>query len=311
MQQFISVVTACFNEQDNVEELYAQVNAEFAKWPEYCYEHIFIDNASSDQTVSRLKALAAIDPAVKIIVNTRNFGHIRSPFHALLQARGDAVISIVADLQDPPALIGAFLEKWRLGYKIVVGVKPSASENALMAMFRRGCYQVFAKLTTIKQIKNFTGFGLYDQQVITILRQFADPYPYFRGMIAEIGFEVCEIPYHQPQRLHGQTKNNFYTLYDVAMLGLTSYSKVPMRIAALLGFVLGTLSLLTSVIFLVLKLCFWHSFALGMAPILIGIFFFASVQLFFLGVLGEYVASIQTYVQKRPLVIEKERVNFD
>lgn len=311
MKPLISVVTACFNEEDNVEELYTRVRAEFAKLPTYRYEHIFIDNASSDQTVAKLKALALTDKAVKVIVNTRNFGHIRSPFHGLMQARGDAVISMVADLQDPPELIAALLAKWQQGFKIVVGIKPTAAENVLMAAFRRQCYRVFAKLTPIKQIKNFTGFGLYDQHVMTILRDFADPYPYFRGMIAEIGFEVCEIPYHQPARRRGFTKNNFYTLYDMAMLGLTSYSKTPLRLATGLGFVVGGLSVLAAIILLVIKLCCWHSVDLGMAPLAVAITFFAAVQLFFIGLLGEYLSAIQTQVQNRPWVIEKERVNFE
>lgn len=306
----ISVMTACYNEQDNVEELYHRVKEQFALLPDVHYEHIFIDNASTDQTVAKLKAIAAADPNVKIIVNTRNFGHIRSPYHGLLQAQGDAVMSIVADLQDPPELIPQFIQKWQEGFKIVAGIKPSSEENKWMALFRRNCYKIFAKLTSIKQIKNFTGFGLYDRRVIDILRQFNDPYPYFRGLIAELGFDVYELPYHQPRRKKGFTKNNFYTLYDMAMLGLTSYSKVPMRIATMLGFSVAALSLVTSVVFFILKLCFWNSFALGMAPLLIAIFFFASIQLFFIGILGEYIATIHTNVQNRPLVIEKERINF-
>lgn len=308
--KLISIVTACYNEEENVDELYAQVKAQFSLLPEYQYEHIFIDNASTDKTVERLTAIAASDANVKVIVNTRNFGHIRSPCYALLQAGGDAVISIVADLQDPPSLIPTFLEKWQEGFKVVVGIKPSSEEGMLMAAFRRYCYKIFNKLTPIHQIKNFTGFGLYDRKVMDIMRQFDDPYPYFRGMIAEIGFDVCQIPYHQPRRTKGFTKNNCYTLYDMAMSGLTCYSKVPMRLATMAGFGLGALSLLASIIVLILKLIFWHSFALGIAPILIGIFFFSSVQLFFIGVLGEYIAAIHTNVQKRPLVIEKQRINF-
>lgn len=309
-KKLISVVTACYNEEANVTDVYQQVKAVFASLPQYDYEHIFIDNHSSDHTVARLKEIAAYDKKVKIIVNTRNFGHIRSPFHALLQAQGDAVISIVADLQDPPTLIPEFLAKWEEGYKIVVGVKPSAQENIIMATFRRMCYHIFSKLTDIEQIKNFTGFGLYDQSFIKILRQFDDPYPYFRGLVSEVGFEVYEIPYTQPARQKGVTKNNIFTLYDMAMAGLTSYSKAPIRFATMIGFTLGTLSLLVSIIFVILKLFFWQHFGTGIAPLLIGIFFFSSVQLFFIGILGEYIAAIYVQVQKRPLVIEKERINF-
>lgn len=311
MKKLITIVTACYNEEDNIREIYEHVKTQFLALPQYRYEHIFIDNASTDHTVSILKSIANTDRNVKLIVNTRNFGHIRSPYYALLQAQGDAVISIVADLQDPPDMIPLFLEKWEVGYKVVVGVKPSSAENAIMATFRRFCYQVFSKLSGIKQIKNFTGFGLYDKQFICILRKFQEPYPYFRGLVSEIGFEVAEIPYHQPARQHGKTKNNWFTLYDMAVLGLTSYSKSPMRIAALLGFVLGGVSLLVSIVFLALKLIFWNHFSIGVAPMLIGLFFFGSIQLFFIGMLGEYIAAIHTQVQNRPLVIEKERINFD
>jgi len=307
----VTVVTACFNEESSIETLYQRVKKQFEALSQYKYEHIFIDNASTDNTVFILKSIAKKDANVKIIVNTRNFGHIRSPYHALLQARGDAVISLVADLQDPPELIPQFLEKWEAGYKIVAGVKPSAAENPMMAIFRRLCYRTFSKLTDIKQIKNFTGFGLYDQRVIEIMRGLNEPSPYFRGLVSEIGFEIVEIPYHQPARQHGLTKNNFFTLYEMAILGLISYSKTPMRIAALLGFSLSAVSLLVSIIFFVLKIVFWNRFGIGIAPMLIGLFFFSSVQLFFIGIFGEYIAAIHTQVQRRPLVIEKERINFD
>lgn len=308
--RLISVVTGCFNEEENVVDLYQQVKQQFAALPQYRYEHIFIDNASTDNTVAILKTLTAKDPAVKLIVNVRNFGHIRSPYYALLQAKGDAVISIVADLQDPPAMIPVLLQKWEAGYKVVVGVKPSAAEGFLMARFRRLAYKVFSRLASIKQIKNFTGFGLYDQSFIQVLRQFDEPYPYFRGLVSEIGFDVAEIPYHQPKREKGKTKNNFFTLLDMSLLALTSYSRVPMRIATVSGFVLGAISFILALLFLILKLIFWQRFNMGVAPILIGLFFFSSVQLFFIGILGEYISAIYTRVQGRPLVIEKERVNF-
>lgn len=308
--KLISVVTPCYNEEDNVDDLYQQVKAVFAALPAYRYEHIFIDNASTDKTVEKLKAIAAVDSNVKIIVNSRNFGHIRSPYHGLLQANGDAVISIVADLQDPPTLIADFISKWEQGYKIVIGVKPESQESRLMFAIRRLGYHWIGKIADVKLIKNFTGFGLYDRNVISVLRMYDDPYPYFRGMIADIGFDVAEIPYNQPRRKRGFTKNNFYTLYDIGMLGITSYSKIPLRLAAMGGFFLSVLSLLISVVFLILKLMFWNRFNAGMAPVMIGLFFFSSVQLFFIGLLGEYIASINTRVMKRPLVIEKERINF-
>ncbi len=307
--QLISVVTPCFNEEDNVREVYEKVKEQFLMF-DYRYEHIFIDNASTDRTVLFLKQIAANDPNVKIIVNSRNFGHIRSPYYGLLQAKGDAVISLVADLQDPPELISTFIKHWEQGSKIVIGVKPSSEESSIMFAIRRMGYYWINRVSDVGLINNFTGFGLYDKQVIEVLHAYDDPYPYFRGMIADVGFDITEVPYHQPHRKKGHSKNNFYTLYDVGMLGITSYSKIPLRLAAMGGFFLSALSLLMSLIFFIAKLCFWNTFNAGMAPVLIGLFFFSSVQLFFIGLLGEYIASINTRIMKRPLIVEKERVNF-
>jgi len=309
--KLISIVTPCYNEEGNVSELYSQVKAVFATLPQYRYEHIFIDNSSTDKTVEELKKLAQTDNNVKLIVNSRNFGHIRSPYHALLQANGDAVISLVADLQDPPELIHEFLKKWEEGYKVVIGVKPKSQESKLMFLIRRMGYSFINRIADIKLIKNFTGFGLYDKQVINVLQEYDDPYPYFRGMIADIGFDIAEIPYNQPVRKRGVTKNNLYSLYDIGMLGITSYSKIPLRLATMAGFFLSVVSLFLSVVFLILKCIFWNTFSAGTAPILIGLFFFSSVQLFFIGLLGEYISSINTRVMKRPLVVEKERINFE
>lgn len=309
--KLISVVTPCYNEEENILELYHQVKNEFKKLKNYRYEHIFIDNASKDKTISILKKIAEEDKNIKIIVNSRNFGHIRSPYYGLLQAKGDAVISIVSDLQDPPELIKDFIQQWENGFKIVIGVKPASEESRIMFALRKIGYYWIGRIADIKLIKNFTGFGLYDRKVITILRSYDDPYPYFRGMIADIGFEISEIPYHQPKRKRGKTKNNFYTLYDIGMLGITSYSKVPLRLATISGFFLGIISFIFSCLFLVLKLIYWNRFNAGMAPILIGFFFFSSVQIFFIGLLGEYIASINTRVMKRPLVVEKARINFE
>jgi len=307
----ISIVTACYNEEDNVETVYEKVKKVFAGLPGYRYEHIFIDNASTDRTVPILKKIAMRDRNVKIIVNARNFGHIRSPFYGLLQAKGDAVVLIVADLQDPPAMIADFLEKWEEGYKVVLGVKKNSEESAAMFAVRRLYYNLIGRISEIELTKNFTGFGLYDKQVIDILRKIDDPYPYFRGLISDIGFESFKIEYSQPSRKRGITKNNFYTLYDMAMLGITNHSKIPLRLATMLGFFLSFVSLITAAAFLMYKLVFWERFTLGLAPLVIGLFFFSSVQLFFLGIIGEYIGSIHTQVLKRPLVIEKERVNFN
>ena len=290
--------------------MHRQVKAVFAGLPQYRYEHLFIDNASTDRTVEILRGIAASDPNVRVIVNARNFGHIRSPHHALLQTRGDAVISVVADLQDPPELIPQFLEKWEAGYKIAIGVKNASEESALFFAVRRLYYWLIGKLSDVPLVKNFTGFGLYDRKVIEILRSVDDPYPYFRGLICDIGFERAEIPYVQPVRKRGFTKNNFYTLYDMAMLGITNHSKVPLRLAIFTGFCLAGLSLLVAFGYLLYKLLYWNSFQLGLAPLVIGMFFFSSVQLIFLGIVGEYVGAIHTQVLKRPLVVEKERINF-
>jgi len=309
--KLISIVTACYNEEENVQTVYEQVRAVFQDLPQYKYEHLFIDNASTDKTVSILKDIALKDQNVKIIVNARNFGHVRSPSYALLQASGDAVISIVADLQDPPEMIKAFLQKWEEGFKFVVGVKAKSHENALMFFLRKTYYRFIAKIAETPIVKNFTGFGLYDKKVMDIIRKLDDPYPYFRGLISEIGFEVAQIPYEQPQRAGGRTKNNFYTLFDMAMLGITSHSKLPIRIMTIGGFILSVISFVLAIVFLFLKLIFWQHFSVGVAPILIGLFFFSSVQLFFIGMIGEYIAAVHTQVMKRPLVIEKERINFD
>lgn len=307
----ISVVTACFNEECNVKDIYEQVKSVFSDLPQYNYEHIFIDNASKDQTVMILKEIAKTDRRVKIIVNARNFGHIRSPYHALLQAKGEAVISIVADLQDPPIMIKDFIKKWEEGYKIVIGVKTQSEESPLFFAIRKAYYNLVGRLSEIELIKNFTGFGLYDQKVIETLRSIEDPYPYFRGLICDIGFERAVIEYVQPSRKRGFTKNNFYTLYDMAMLGITNHSKVPLRLATMTGFIVALMSLLVALGYFGYKLIFWDNFQVGMAPLVIGLFFFTSVQLLFIGVIGEYVGAIHTQVLKRPLVVEKERINFD
>lgn len=308
--KLISIVTPCYNEEENVENLYSKVKDVMSQLPEYNYEHIFIDNASKDQTVKILKKIAETDSKVKIIVNAFNVGHIRSPYYAYLQSNGDAVISIVADLQDPPTLILDFVKEWEAGYKIVVGVKNKSKESKLMFMMRKIFYHFISKISDTRQIKNFTGFGLYDKSFIEVLRKLEEPYPYFRGLICEFGFDIKEITYTQPKREKGRTKNNFYTLYDIAMLGFVNYSKVPLRMASFIGFAVAAINLLIAFIYFIYKLLDWNHFQLGMAPLIIGIFFFGGVQLFFLGIIGEYIGVIFTQVKNRPLVVEKERVNF-
>ena len=307
----ISILTPCFNEEENVRPLYERIRAVFDRLPEYRYEHVFIDNASTDRTVDILREIAALDRHVKVIVNTRNFGHVRSPYHALLQCRGDAVIGMAADLQDPPELIPVFLEKWREGYKVVLGVKAAAEESPLMFGIRRIGYSVIDRLSEVQQIRNNTGFGLFDQSFVAVLRRLPDPYPYFRGIVAELGFKYATIPYNQPKRLRGVTKNNLYRLYDLGIQGIVNHSKIPLRLATILGFISSVLSMLAAFVYFVMKMMFWYNLPIGVAPVIIGLFGVASVQLFFLGVLGEYVGSIYTQVRNRPLVIEQERINFD
>lgn len=309
----ISVLTACYNEEENVTELIETVREVFMKMPQYDYEHIFIDNSSTDKTVDALKAIAINNKQIKIIVNTRNFGHIRSPFHGLIQCNGDAVISLVADFQDPPEMIPKFIEKWEEGHKIVIGVKTHSKENAFMYAIRKFYYNLLAQVSGSidPPVKNFTGFGLYDQHFISVLRKLEDPYPYFRGLITELGFDRYELEYTQPLRKSGKTKNNFLTLYDMAMLGFVNHSKLPLRLSTFIGFVTAIISFLIGFFYLIYKLVYWKDFQLGLAPLIIGIFFFSSIQLFFIGVIGEYIGAIHTQVRKRPLVIEKERVNFD
>ena len=308
----LTILTPCYNEEENVAEIHRQIEAVMATLPEYDYEHLFIDNASKDGTVAVLRELAAADKRVKVIVNTRNFGHIRSPYHGFLQARGDAVVSCVADLQDPPELIPQFVRKWEQGYKVVIGIKAGSKESWLMSRARRLYYGLVTRLSSdVELVQNFTGFGLYDREVVEQFRSTDEQYPYFRGLVCDFGYARAEIPYVQPPRTRGRTKNDFFSLYDMAMLGITNHSKVPLRIATMAGFTISVISLLVALGYLVAKLMFWNELQLGTAPLLIGIYFFGAVQLFFIGVLGEYIGSIHTQVHKRPLVVEKERINFD
>ena len=306
----ITVVSGCYNEEGNIRELHAQLSAVFSELPNYNWEVILIDNASTDNTVSILREIAAADPRVKVILNARNFGAVRSSSHVLMQAYGDAVIGMASDLQDPPRLIKDFVAKWEEGYKVVLAIKTQSEESRLFYLMRSSYYTLVKRLADIELTPHSTGFGLYDRQVLDVFRKLDDPYPYFRGLIADIGFESAKIPFTQPLRKRGITKNNFYTLYDLAMLGLTSHSKVPLRLATMLGFAMSLLSLFVAIGYSVYKLLFWYSFPIGQAPIVIGLFLFSSVQLFFIGILGEYIGAIHTQVLHRPLVVEKERINF-
>jgi len=309
-RKLISIVSGCFNEAGNVEELVARVAKVMETLPGYDYEQIIIDNASTDETQEILRRLASGNPRLKVILNARNFGHIRSPYHGLMQASGDATIALASDLQEPPELIPGMIKQWEEGAKAVVAIKNSSDESPVFFAIRRLYYSVVEGVADVKTVKNFTGFGLYDRAIIDYCRTVADPYPYFRGQISEIGLPIVQISYHQPARKRGITKNNFFTLYDLAMLGITNHSKVPLRLAAMLGFGMAIMSLLVALVYLIYKLVFWYSLPVGTAPLVIGLFFFASVQLFFIGILGEYIGAIHTQVLKRPLVVEKERINF-
>jgi glycosyltransferase involved in cell wall biosynthesis len=307
----ISIVAGCYNEAANLEEFVARLHAVMQPLTQYSYEIIIIDNASSDGSPDLLRRLASSDPRLKVILNARNFGHIRSPYHGLLQARGDAALAMASDLQDPPELIPQFLAKWEEGYKAVIGVKNESEEGGFFFMLRKAYYRLIHRLADYDVIEHFTGFGLYDQQILDYCRALNDPYPYFRGIISEIGLPTARIPFVQPRRKRGITKSNFYILYDMAMLGITNHSKVPLRVAAMAGFALSLLSLLTGLGYLFYKLLFWDRFSVGVAPIIIGLFLFSSVQLFFIGIVGEYIGSIHTQILRRPLVVEKERINFE
>ena len=310
MTALISIVTPCYNEEENVKTLIEKIASVMATLP-YEYEHILIDNASTDGTVHIVKAIAATNKRVKLIVNARNFGHIRSPYHALLQAKGDACICMASDLQDPPENIPLFIKKWEEGFKVVLAVKKSADENFIMNRIRRGFYRLINSISEVKLTDNTTGAGMFDRKVIEILKELRDPYPYFRGLLSEIGLPIATVEFRQPARARGITKNNFFTLYDIAMLGITNHSKIPLRLVAIAGFILSLISFMLGFAFLVAKLLFWNSFSLGIAPSLIGIFFLGSAQMLFLGVIGEYIGFMHTKMRNFPLVVELERVNFE
>lgn len=309
---YISVVTGTFNEEENVEELYQRLIHTFREYlPKHSFEFIVADNASTDNTVKVLKSIAVKDKRVKVILNNRNFGPNRSGYHVFLQAKGDVVILMSSDLQDPPEMIPEFIRKWELGYKIVLAQKTKSEESKIFFLIRKAYYNIVDRLSDIDLVKNVTGFGLYDRRVVEDIRKINDPYPYLRGLICDLGYERALIPFIQPVRKRGITKNNFYTLWDIAMLGITNHSKVPLRLAVFVGFAVGGCSFFVAIIYLFYKLFFWSSFQVGTAPLVIGIFFIGAVQLIFIGLLGEYIGAIHTQILHRPPVIEKERINFD
>ena len=308
----ISVLIPCYNEKENVGPISQAVTGILEReLPQYDYELVFIDNDSTDGTRDIIRGLCRENPRIKAIFNARNFGQFNSPYYGMLQVTGDCVIEMVADFQDPVELIPQYVHEWEKGYKIVIGIKTSSQENRIMYWLRSCYYRTIKKLSDVEQIEHFTGSGLYDREFIEILRRLDDPTPFLRGIVAELGYKRKEIPYEQPRRRAGKTHNNFYKLYDAAMLSVTSYTKAGLRLATIFGSLCAGLSLAVALVYLVMKLIWWDRFPAGMAPMLIGMLFLGSIQLFFIGLLGEYIMSINQRVMKRPLVIEEERINMD
>lgn len=311
-KKLISVVIPCYNEQDNIRPMVDTITKIFREeLPAYRYEIIYIDNHSTDDTRKILRKICEKDKHVKAIFNAKNFGQMRSPVHGFKQAYGDAVIRLNADFQDPPELIPKFVHSWEEGNKIVLGIKNKTEEGAFMAFVRRQYYKILRKITNVGHIENYTGVGLYDKAFVDVVRKIHDPMPYFRGMVAEFGYDYSVVYYDRPNRRAGKSKNNFYTLYDVAMTGITSYSKVLLRLATFLGAIIGVASFVVAIVYFILKLIHWDWFPGGVAPLVIGVFFLGGIELFFIGLLGEYVQSINQRVLDRPLVVEEERLNFE
>ena len=308
----ISILIPCYNEAENVGPISKAVTEIVEReLSRYDYELVFIDNDSTDGTRDIIRGLCADNPRIKAILNARNFGQFNSPYYGMLQVTGDCVIEMVADFQDPVEMIPKYVHEWEKGYKIVIGIKTSSKENRLMYWLRSCYYKTIKKLSDVEQIEHFTGSGLYDREFIEVLRNLDDPTPFLRGIVAELGYRRKEIPYEQPRRRAGKTHNNFYRLYDAAMLSVTSYTKAGLRLATIFGSICAVVSMIIALVYLVMKLIWWDRFPAGMAPMLIGMLFLGSVQLFFIGFLGEYIMSINQRVMKRPLVIEEERINFN
>ncbi|MEG2625398.1 MAG: glycosyltransferase family 2 protein [Christensenella sp.] len=308
----ISIMVPCYNEEENVIPMSKALVGLFDnELSNYDYEILFIDNCSTDKTRENLVEICKKDHKIKAIFNAQNFGQFNSPFYALCQTTGDCTVSICADFQEPVEMIPKFVKEWESGYKIVCGIKSSSKESGFIYFLRSCYYKLIKKMSRVKQIEHFTGFGLYDAEFMEVLRKLEDPSPFLRGIVAEFGYKVQYLEYEQQKRKSGKTHNNWYSLYDAAMLSITSYTKVGLRVATIAGFVLSGVSILIAIIYLILKLIHWDSFPLGMAPILMGVFFFGSIQLFFIGFLGEYIMNINTRVMKRPLVVEERRINFD
>ena len=308
----ISVMIPCYNEEENVEPISKAIIDVFkTQLSNYDYEILFIDNDSQDKTREILRRMCEEDKHIKAIFNAKNFGQFNSPYYGMLQTTGDCTISMVCDFQDPVEMIPKCVAEWEKGYKIVIGIKTSSKENKLLYWFRSMYYKFIKKFSEVDQIEHFTGSGLYDKEFINVLRDLKDPTPFLRGIVAELGYKRKEIEYEQPKRRAGKTSNNFLRLYDAAMLSITSYTKIGLRICSFIGIIIGGISFIIGLVYLIMKLTHWNQFAVGMAPMLIGVFFLGAVQLFFIGLIGEYIMSINVRVMNRPLVIEEERINFE
>lgn len=311
-QKTISVSIATFNEEENVRQIYEAVRKVFKEdLPQYQYEILFIDNHSTDKTQSIQRRICAEDSNVKAIFNARNFGQFNSPYYGLIHTCGECAIPLCADFQDPVDMLPVLVREWEKGAKIVCAIKQSSKENRFMFFLRKCYYRIIHKSSSVKMIENFTGFGLYDKQFIDVLRNLDDPTPFYRGLVAELGYDHVEVPYTQEKRRAGRSHNNWFTLYDAAMLSVTSYTKIGLRIPAILGFFLSLISMLIALAYFIGKIIWWDRFPAGTAPIIIGIFFLGSVQLFFIGVLGEYILAMNERLKHRPLVVEEERINFN
>lgn len=307
----ISMLIPCYNEKENVGPISEAIIHEITtKLPLYDYEIVFIDNFSTDGTRERIEKLCAKNKKIKAIFNAKNFGQFNSPFYGMCQTTGDCTIAMCCDFQDPIDLIPRFVTEWEKGYKIVSAIKTQSEENKFIRFLRTCYYKTIKKMSSVEQIEHFTGTGLYDKSFIDVLRKLDDPTPFLRGIVAELGPLRKDIPYTQAKRRAGHSHNNWYTLYDAAMLSFTSYTKVGLRLATITGFIFSALTMFVALCYLVAKLIWWNSFPLGTAPILIGVFFLGSIQLFFIGLLGEYVLNINTRVMHRPLVVEEKRINF-
>ncbi len=313
MAKTISILVPTYNEEENVVPLAEAIIELFHRelMPRYQYELVFIDNDSKDGTRNQLRMLCNKDSQIKAIFNAKNFGQFNSPYYGLQQTTGDCVILLCADFQDPIEMIPVFVQEWEQGYKIVVGQKTSSKERKIMYFLRSVYYKAIKKMSEVEQIEHFTGFGLYDRSFVEVLKNLNDPTPFLRGIVAELGWRRKEIPYEQQERRAGKTKNNFYKLYDAAMLSFTSYTKIGLRLATFMGFLIAGVSFLIAIFYLIIKLFHWDNYNMGMASIAVGLFFLGAVQLIFIGLIGEYILSMNQRIMNRPLVIEDERINFD